>query len=294
MKSIPFTSLPDDMQELISCYFDNAGIDDVPALLPLRQIPLALFPDVALADGLIDTRGQVYAQDMMHTSGWLPPVVVHGDSWMDGRHRVWASKQVGRLWTTAIDLKGLIPDVSDGLVSPVIRELFPAEILSLQEHCALYAEPYLDSAPESIGAYGQSDDINQLQWLVCTLNRAGLQKICANNPVSGLLPEFSDLTRPIILSLGDAVNDEDEFMLWDGHHRAASAWVAGGTSIPVVFGLPKDMDCKHFYKHFLPFIAPCKDADVVQRIISENQLYGAIDASDSLCRSKFSRPGAPH
>ena len=272
MKQVSLTSLPLDMQELLRCFFEEAGLDEVPSQLLLREIPLACFPDASLADGLIDARGDAYARDMMQASR-LPPIVVQGGSWLDGRHRVWASKQMGRLWCTAIDLE---PYLGSAHSSLVIGDLISIGELEIQEQCALYADQYIDCSPEFIGAYGQPDDINHLQWLLCTLTREGMRKIGSDRSISGLNPNRSDLNRPIILSFDDENYPDGDMMLWDGHHRSASAWISGVQSIPMIFGLPKDSSVDEFHARMSAWIQPCHDASVIARIMQENSAYGSI------------------
>ena len=49
-----------------------------------------------------DERGIEYAKDMIGEK--VPPVIVSGDLWIDGRHRVWAAKKENKKTLQAIDL----------------------------------------------------------------------------------------------------------------------------------------------------------------------------------------------
>lgn len=100
-ESVAYSSLPPDMQDIVAQYLEMAGWE-IPAMLPTRVIPLSAFPDMELADGYTDERGEAYAAEMIGQK--VPPIVVAGNTWLDGRHRVWAARKEGRLGMVAIDL----------------------------------------------------------------------------------------------------------------------------------------------------------------------------------------------
>ena len=98
-------ALPEDMQVLLA---DYGAIYGAPATrehlftdkLPLRKIPLANFPITELDPTRIIT----------HNPN-LPPVIVHGKVWLDGRHRVAAARKAGETTITAIDLQAYNLDI---------------------------------------------------------------------------------------------------------------------------------------------------------------------------------------
>ena len=94
--------LPEDLQMLLFQIFELDD-QDLPESLPLVCLPLTRFPDLGFALGAYDERGEAYARDMFGVPD-LPPVVVCGKQWLDGRHRVWAAKQQGHTHIDAIDL----------------------------------------------------------------------------------------------------------------------------------------------------------------------------------------------
>lgn len=91
---VEFTTLPDDMQQLLIDWFDFYAGTPAPNILPLVSLPINQFPPVSLdPDRTIPINVQ-----------YLPPIVVSGDIWMDGRHRVAAARQRGDAVITSIDL----------------------------------------------------------------------------------------------------------------------------------------------------------------------------------------------
>ena len=99
--TIAYADLPDDMQTLLFELFDDEN-RDAPEEFPLVDVAVSRFPETEWNEG---DRGEDYARDMMGADD-LPPVVIAGDNWLDGRHRVWAAKQEGRTHIQAIDLGG--------------------------------------------------------------------------------------------------------------------------------------------------------------------------------------------
>jgi hypothetical protein len=96
-------TLPDDLQTLLFELFDLQGLV-LPVTLPLRTLPLRRFPDLGwdeLAPG--DERGPAYARAMAYAPN-LPPVLISGTTWLDGRHRVWAARYRHDAFIDALDL----------------------------------------------------------------------------------------------------------------------------------------------------------------------------------------------
>lgn len=104
---VEVAKLPDDMWEFISNQFDAHGLE-MPVALPVRAIPTDAFPDAALPGPEdADDRGELHARLMMGQN--VPPVVVNGQVWLDGRHRVWAARREGLLRVNAVDLSAWLP-----------------------------------------------------------------------------------------------------------------------------------------------------------------------------------------
>ena len=74
----------------------------------VRTLPIKFFPSVPLST---DYRDGQYASAMIGKS--LPPVVVHGNNWIDGRHRVWALKATGAANVECINLDEVLPNCPD-------------------------------------------------------------------------------------------------------------------------------------------------------------------------------------
>ncbi len=74
----------------------------------VRTLPVTVFPFVPLST---DYRDKQYALAMVGES--LPPVVIHGDKWIDGRHRVWALKESSVPNVECINLDEVFPDYPD-------------------------------------------------------------------------------------------------------------------------------------------------------------------------------------
>ena len=71
-------------------------------------LPIKVFPPTPLST---DYRDEQYALAMV--GKLLPPVVVHGDRWIDGRHRVWALRKSGASTIECINLNEIFPDYPD-------------------------------------------------------------------------------------------------------------------------------------------------------------------------------------
>jgi hypothetical protein len=70
-----------------------------------QTLPVKIFPSVPLST---DYRDKQYASAMIGKS--FPPIVIHGDKWIDGRHRIWALKQSGAASVECIDLIEIFSD----------------------------------------------------------------------------------------------------------------------------------------------------------------------------------------
>lgn len=92
---------------------------DVPAKLATQLIKLSRFPDAKLADGVHDERGIDYAKDMIGQA--VPPIIVYGDNWLDGRHRVWAAKSEHKREIEAIDIAQYLPKQAMQVIEPIAR-----------------------------------------------------------------------------------------------------------------------------------------------------------------------------
>jgi hypothetical protein len=100
-----FATLPFDLQVLIGDLVElGAGEAAARKLwfrsIRLHKIALARFPCVALCS---DYRDVAYTAKMLGRR--LPPVVVCGDQWWDGRHRVHVARLEGKTRINAINLQ---------------------------------------------------------------------------------------------------------------------------------------------------------------------------------------------
>lgn len=103
--------LPLDLQDLLEDFFGDAGKKMVDCL-PTRAIRVSRFPLAVVGNDPLDSRGLEHVEDMKWN--YLPPVVVVGDIWLDGRHRIKAVREMGVEWVNAIDLDNLIPKPKKG------------------------------------------------------------------------------------------------------------------------------------------------------------------------------------
>lgn len=115
---VDFATLPDDMQDILMSFFGEFD-QDVPAQLPTKLIKLSRFPDAKLADGVHDERGVDYAKDMIGQA--VPPIIVYGDTWLDGRHRVWAAKNERKAQIEAIDIAQYLPRQAMQVIEPIAK-----------------------------------------------------------------------------------------------------------------------------------------------------------------------------
>jgi hypothetical protein len=99
-----FSDLPEDLQALL---YDVVGSSDDNDLLvetethcfAIHEIPIEAFPDISI---WTDYRDRAYAEAMVGQS--LPPAIVCGEKWVDGRHRVWVWRKTGMKRVPCIDL----------------------------------------------------------------------------------------------------------------------------------------------------------------------------------------------
>jgi hypothetical protein len=127
-----FKDLPDDMQVLLFELVERVAGE--PGLQKLDEhsfrvwvLPITVFSSVPL---LTDYRDEQYTFAMI--GKLLPPVVVHGNKWIDGRHRVWALKESGASSVECINLNVIFPDYPyepTGILSCAILQQTSAAIL---------------------------------------------------------------------------------------------------------------------------------------------------------------------
>ena len=99
------------------------------------------------------------------------------------------------------------------------------------------AHQFLDASPEDTMSVGEYD------WAFKTLGRKDLEDtgllvdFAAHASNIQLDPEKSDLTRPVVVSLGD--KELFPVAVWDGVHRIMSALARGVDGIPAIVGVRK-------------------------------------------------------
>lgn len=108
-KRCSFRDLPDDLQTLIFEIVDvvagERGLERLEAHeFEIHLLPIAAFPRVPISG---DYRGEKYAEAM--AGKHLPPLVVHGKKWLDGRHRLCALRRAGVTYVECIDLSDVFP-----------------------------------------------------------------------------------------------------------------------------------------------------------------------------------------
>lgn len=134
--TVRLKDLPEDIQVLIADFIgDELDPDTEYSVL---EIPTDAFPRVT-GDTLDLARGVPHAAAMTDWKN-MPPVLIHGDKWMDGRHRVYAARVQRQPVVQAIDLeehgqrlqRGMEASVL-GVVQPQQTESAPALVSSLLE-----------------------------------------------------------------------------------------------------------------------------------------------------------------
>ena len=108
-KGCSFRDLPIDLQTLLFEIIDVVagkhgleGLED--RQLKIRLLPTAIFPHVSI---LSDYRSEKYVEAMIGQH--LPPLVIHGNKWLDGRHRLCALRRAGITSVKCIDLSEIFP-----------------------------------------------------------------------------------------------------------------------------------------------------------------------------------------
>jgi hypothetical protein len=96
--------LPEDLQVLICDVVGSSDDDELLAKMEthcfaIREIPIEAFPDISI---WTDYRDRAYAEAMEGQR--LPPAIVCGGKWVDGRHRVWVWRRTGMKHVPCIDL----------------------------------------------------------------------------------------------------------------------------------------------------------------------------------------------
>ena len=97
-----------------------------------------------------------------------------------------------------------------------------------------YARQWLDAAPEDTLSASEYD------WELATLSKqdlldTGIRPLSLGDDVE---PMRSDLSRPVVVSLGNA-DTFQRFAVWDGVHRIVSALRRGVDELPAVIGRRK-------------------------------------------------------
>ncbi len=96
--------LPNDLQVLVwdlaGDFLGPQGLKRVEAhRFAIHRVPVNAFPRVRM---WTDYRNREYSEAMIGRE--VPPVLVCGGLWLDGRNRVWAARQSGRSEVDCIDL----------------------------------------------------------------------------------------------------------------------------------------------------------------------------------------------
>jgi hypothetical protein len=99
-----FSDLPEDLQALLYDVVGSSGGEKHLTKLErhcfvVRGMPIAAFPDISV---WTDCRDRAYTEAMVGRS--LPPVIVCGEKWLDGRHRLWVWRKTGMKRVPCIDL----------------------------------------------------------------------------------------------------------------------------------------------------------------------------------------------
>ncbi len=111
-----FDALPADMRDIVEALVlftaaEGGGLIAngcvVPVDLPIVDVALDDVPEVPLADPEADgdDRGVDHARAM--DPARVPPIVIADGLLLDGRHRVWRSRDLGLATIQAVDLTGI-------------------------------------------------------------------------------------------------------------------------------------------------------------------------------------------
>ena len=98
------SDLPDDLQVLVGDFVEDSlgerGLELMDThWFEIHRVPVTAFPQVKM---WTDYRNRAYADAMIGEE--LPPVLICGDHWLDGRHRVWVARRTGSATVDCIDL----------------------------------------------------------------------------------------------------------------------------------------------------------------------------------------------
>lgn len=85
----------------------------------IHQIPVNAFPRVSM---WTDYRDRGYSEAMIGEA--VPPVLVCGDLWLDGRNRIWAAQQSGKSVVDCIDLSEIGLRIRQGGLGKLKRNRF--------------------------------------------------------------------------------------------------------------------------------------------------------------------------
>jgi hypothetical protein len=99
-----FSDLSVDLQALLYDAVGGSGGERLLTKLEkhcfvIREMPIEAFPDISI---WTDYRDRTYAEAMVGQR--LPPAIVCGEKWLDGRHRVWVWRKTGMKRVPCIDL----------------------------------------------------------------------------------------------------------------------------------------------------------------------------------------------
>jgi hypothetical protein len=124
-REVSLAELPEDLQILILQVLESCDIQlmDEHAdsmRLPVRTLPINLFPDTPIISSG-DDRDLTYAKEMINQK--LPPIVICGNQWIDGRHRLWALKKMKVKSVRCIDLQSLIGTYPFPKIATITSEL---------------------------------------------------------------------------------------------------------------------------------------------------------------------------
>lgn len=100
-----------------------------------------------------------------------------------------------------------------------------------------YANQWLDAGPVDM------ESTDEYSWELTELTHqdmvdTGIPILNTQTFRDNIKPELSDLSRPVVVSLGDT-NEHVRIFVWDGVHRIISARQLGRESIPAVLGRRK-------------------------------------------------------
>ena len=98
------SELPEDLQVLVGDYVeDSLGERGLELLeshwFKIQTVPVAAFPPVRM---WTDYRDRAYSEAMIGQQ--VPPILICGDHWLDGRNRVWAAQRSAKTTVECIDL----------------------------------------------------------------------------------------------------------------------------------------------------------------------------------------------